>query len=305
MSGTGITSILTRRVFLKGAAAGAAGVAFGRAPVCSLAAQDQGEPKPTVRDKLWIFACPAGTDNDPTNRYGLPGMSRMTPAEGAFYLDVPNLLMIRAGGKPPMPSDQYAIPLKPLKRVVWSLTGSGGKTSEEAREDALRLAHRFPNIVGFIMDDFFHRDGSGQLSPEQLADLRKRFTIRGRKMDLYVVWYTHQLDLPVGEHLKYCDKITLWTWNSKDLQNLEDNFKRLEQLAPDHGKLLGCYTWDYPNKQTVPLELMKKQCELGLRWLREDRIEGIIFLANTTGDFEVPAWEFARQWIAKVGDQPL
>ena len=50
---------------------------------------------------------------------------------------------------------------------------------------------------------------------------------------------------------------------------------------------------------------MKKQCELGLRWLREGRIEGIIFLANTTGDFEVPAWEFARQWIAKVGNQPL
>lgn len=305
MSDTESSSASSRRLFLTSAAAGAMGLAASHAPQSSLAAKKHASVDSTVRDKLWIFTCPAGTDNDPTNRYGLPGISRMTPAEGAFYLDVPNLLMIRAGGKPSIPSDQYAIPFKPLKRVVWSITGSGGTTSEEAREDAIRLAHRFPNFEGFIMDDFFHSEGAGQLAPEQLQQLRNRFTIRGRKMDLYVVLYTHQLDWPVDEHLQYCDKITLWTWNSKDLENLEENFERLTTLAPDHGKLLGCYTWDYPNKQSVPLDLMQEQCELGLRWLREGRIEGIIFLANTTGDFEVPAWEFARQWIAKVGDQRL
>jgi len=305
MSDTRMPSKGSRRLFLKGAAAGAAGFASRCAVAYAAAERDLESADATVRDRLWIFTCPAGTDNDPTNRYGLPGISRMTPAEGAFYLNVPNLLMIRASGKPPMPSDQYAIPFKPLRRVVWSITGSGGTTSEEAREDAIRLAHRFPNIVGFIMDDFFHGEGAGQFSPDQLQTLRKRFVIDGRTMDLYVVLYTHQLNWPVGEHLKHCDKITLWTWNSKDLKNLEQNFARLERLAPDHGKLLGCYTWDYPNKQSVPLDLMEKQCQLGLRWLREGRIEGIIFLANTTGDFEVPAWEFARDWIEKVGDEHL
>ena len=229
----------------------------------------------------------------------------MTPAEGAFYLGVPNLMMIRAAGKPPIPSDQYAIPFRPLKRVLWSLTGSGGTTDEAVREDALRLAGRFPNIVGFIMDDFFHRDGSGNLSVEQLRELRKRFVVNGRKLDLYVVVYTHMMHLPIREHLKYCDKITLWTWNANDLKDLEENFGRLEKLAPDHGKLLGCYTWDYPNKRPVPMDLMKKQCEIGLRWLRQGRIEGMIFLANTTGDLELETWEYARKWIAENGDKPL
>ncbi len=299
----------TRRRFLLGTAA--AGVALGGELLDAGQEERRKEEKTTVRDRLWLFACPAGTDNGPKNRWGLPGMSRMTPAEGAFYLNVPNLMMVRAQDQftkkdlPPLPQDQYAIALRPLKRVAWSITGSGGKTSEAAREDTLRLAGKFPNITGFIMDDFFKRDGSGQLSVEQLAALRKRFVIGGRKRDLHVVLYTHQLELPVGKLLAYCDKITLWTWHAKELIDLEKNFERLEKLAPKHGKLLGCYTWDYPNKRPVPMEMMRKQCELGLKWLRQGRIEGMVFLANTTGDFDVEAWQYARKWIAQVGDQPL
>jgi len=229
----------------------------------------------------------------------------MTPAEGAYYLGVPNLLMIRWNGQPPIPFDQHAIALRSLKRVVWSLVGSGGKTGEEEREHALKLAARFPNITGFIMDDFFHRDGSGQLSPEELKDLKARLTIAGRKRDLYVVLYDHQLDAPVRKHLAYCDKITFWTWRSENLKNLEQNFHHLERLAPDHAKLLGCYMWDFGNKSPMPLDRMQKQCELGLHWLRQGRIEGMIFLANTVADLELEAVEWTRKWIAEVGDSTL
>ena len=255
----------------------------------------------TVRDRLWIFTVVAGGDNE---SWGLPRPSRMTPAEGAFYLGVPNLLLIRSQGRPPMPFDQFAIPLRPLKRLVWSLVGSGGKTAAEERDHALDLARRFPNVVGFIMDDFFRPDGSGALSPDELGALRERLVIDGRRRDLYVVLYSHQLGLPVGGHLALCDKITFWTWHSEDLASLEANFERLEALAPDHGKLLGCYLWDYGNKAEMPLDRMKRQCELGLRWLREGRLEGLIFLANTVCDLELDAVEWTRRWIAEVGTQP-
>jgi len=230
----------------------------------------------------------------------------MTPAEAAFYLDIPNLFFIRSGGIPPLDMfDQYAISFRPLKRVIWSLVGAGGKTAEDERKRALELAGRFPNITGFIMDDFFHKDGSGSLSPDELNELRKQLVINGRKRDLYVVVYQHQLELPIQKHLQYCDKITFWTWWSERLTDLEEDFERLEKLAPDHGKLLGCYMWDYPNRAAVPLERMKHQCKLAQRWLGEGRIEGMIFLGSTICDLELEVVEWVRRWIAEVGEQPI
>jgi hypothetical protein len=155
------------------------------------------------------------------------------------------------------------------------------------------------------MDDFFNRDGSGRLSVEELKALRDQLVIAGRRRDLYVVLYSHQLELPVGPSLAYCDKITFWTWRSEDLEHLEENFRRLEELAPDHGKLLGCYMWDFGNRAPMPMERMKKQCDLGLRWLREGRIEGMVFLANTVADLDLESVEWTRTWIAAVGGHPL
>ena len=65
------------------------------------------------------------------------------------------------------------------------------------------------------------------------------------------------------------------------------------------------YIWDYPNRRPVPLDLMRHQCELGLKWLKEKRIQEMIFLANTVLDIGAPGGEFARSWIAKVGREPL
>jgi hypothetical protein len=294
-----------RRHFFR-VAAGAAAISV--CPGVGTRADDratQDGERPTVRDRLWIFTCHAGADNAEWNDWGLPGKSRMTPAEGAYYLGVPNLMLIRSHGIPAPPFDQYALALRPLKRVVWSLVGSGGKTSQEEEKHALPLPARFPNITGFIMDDFFHRDSTGALTLEELDRLRQRLVIAGKRRDLYVVVYTHMLAPTMRPFLKYCDKVTLWTWRSEDLDHLEANFARLEKLAPDHGKLLGCYMWDFGNKAPMPVARMKKQCELGLAWLREGRVEGIIFLANTVADLELNAVEWTRQWIAKVADSPL
>lgn len=104
-------------------------------------------------DRLWIFTVDAGTNNRPTTAFPArnakyhiedyaPGGSRMTPAEGAFRLGVPNLQFIRINNKPPLPDDepgrkktsfeQYGISFQPLNRVVWSMDIEGllaGKSS--------------------------------------------------------------------------------------------------------------------------------------------------------------------------------
>jgi hypothetical protein len=233
----------------------------------------------------------------------------MTPAEGALYLGVPNLLMLRYRDRPEPPFDQYALPFRALERVVWSTVGSSGATYDEERSHVYELAARTPNITGVIMDDFFRGFSAGKvagaLSLDELRAERGRLAVPGRRLDLWVVLYDHQLDWPVRDHLELCDTVTFWTWTSGALTNLERNFEAVQKLAPAPAKVLGCYMWDYGEKKPMSVGLMEMQCERGLEWLREGRIEGMIFLASCICDLDLEAVEWTRRWIAAVGDERI
>ena len=259
-----------------------------------------------VRDHLWIWGHEAGSHNQGWN---LPAPSRMTPLEGACYLGVPNLIMVRYEGKPALPFDQYALALRPLKRIYWSTVGAGGENSAEERAHVLALAARFPNIVGLFMDDFFHNPDhtgdAGVLPVEQIRALKQEMRLPDRTLSLGVTLYTHQLGMPLEPYLALCDQVSLWTWRAADLRDMEANFARLETLAPDSGKLLGLYMWDYGTHRPMPVDLMERQCETGLTWLRQGRIDGMIFLASCICDLELAAVEWSRAWIARVGELSL
>lgn len=263
----------------------------------------------------------------------------MTPAESAFWLDVPNLLFIREHEIPPLPNrerwraktsfEQYAISFQPLDRVVWSVVGSGGKGGMKELAPVLDLAKKFPNFTGIYLDDFIidkKRQADGRvvgrpaLKPDELNRAREQMKAVGRPMETWITLYTHEVnparkvtspgfkgcDPPLADFLDLFDVLTLWTWNSDELPHLEENLVALEKIAPKKARIaLGLYIWDYQNAKPVPVELMKHQCELGLKWLKEGRIHELIFLANTVLDVGLPSAEFSRQWIAKVGKEPL
>jgi hypothetical protein len=113
----------TRRRLLAVAAAGLAGCRLGSPALAETPAAAGG----TVRDRLWIFTCAANSDFPHIGR-----RSVMTPAEGAFYLGVPNIIMVQSSesearyGRLEPPFAPYTVALRPLKRVVWSVVGSGG-----------------------------------------------------------------------------------------------------------------------------------------------------------------------------------
>ncbi len=254
-----------------------------------------------VRDKFWLWAHEAGSY---TGEHGLPGVSRITPAEAASYLGIPNLIMVRYAGRPQPPFDQLADSFRPIKQVVWSIVGARGESSQRDLADVLDLAARFPNITGVIMDDFFGAadDGGRRVAMplDTLHDVRSSLVAGGRRLDLWVVLYTEQLDEPVSQHLQLCGKVTLWTWQAEQLRDLERNFARLQLLAPTMGKLLGCYMWDFAAARPMPLDLMQHQCELGLRWLKDGAIEGMIFLASSICDLELEAVEWTRRLIKQI-----
>jgi hypothetical protein len=260
----------------------------------------------TVRDHLWIWGHEAGSHN---HGWGLPKPSRMTPLEGAVYLGVPNMIMVRYEGKPTMPYDQYALALRPLKGIYWSTVGAGGESSASERKHVLELAARFPNIVGLFMDDFFrtpqHAGDLGVLSVDQIAAMKDEMCVVGRPLTLGVTLYTHQLDMPLGPYLALCDHVSLWTWEGPQLADMQANMAKLEKLAPKSKKLLGLYMWDYGLHKPMPVDLMQAQAETGLRWLKEGRIDGMILLASCICDLGLDAVEWTRRWVAQVGEVGL
>jgi hypothetical protein len=143
-------------------------------------------------------------------------------------------------------------------------------------------------------------------SLKALQRLRQRLDALPRRLDLWVVLYTHEFDLPaLREHLALCAVVTLWTWRAQDLAKLTESFARFEQVTGDRRKVLGCYMWDYGAGQPMPVAAMEAQCEQGLKWLREGRIEGMIFLASCICDLELDAVEWTRRWIAAHRDEKL
>jgi hypothetical protein len=263
----------------------------------------------SVRDHLWLWGHQEGSHN---GAYGLPGDSRMTPAEAAFYLGIPNMMMVCYGGQPEPPFEQYAKSLQPLKRLIWSVVGdeSSKRNDEESDLEAvLSLAKNQDNVVGGILDDFFFNEPkSGELSRYDLPELlrfRENLHSAPRPLDLWVVLYNQLLELPVEEHLAACDGVTFWTWTADQLANLEQNFSRAENLIGNKRKMLGCYLWDFGRDKEMPLELMQRQCETGLRWLHEGRIEGMVFLASCICDLNIEAVEWTRDWITRVGEIEL
>ena len=197
------------------------------------------------------------------------------------------------------------LPFPSLKQVTWSIVGSGGQVEGDELQRVLDLAERHPNVTGVYLDDFMRKDGRGALGVDDLANIRPRLNVAGRRLDLWVVLYVKQLDLPVSPYLEFCDVVNLWTWNSEDLQDLEQNLERLEAVNPGGRVSLGCYLWDFHNQRPVSIPKMEHQCELGLRWLREGRIETIVFLANTTCDIGIDSAPWTQAWIRKVGDLTL
>ena len=207
---------------------------------------------------------------------------------------------------------------QPLDRVVWSVVGSGGEGGMKELPPVLDLAKKFPNITGVYLDDFIiggkkladgRTVGRPALQRGEMKKAREQMKAVGRPMEVWVTLYTHEInparktaapgykecEPPLASFLDQFDVLTLWTWNSEEIPELEENLVALEKIAPKKARIaLGLYIWDFHNRKPVPVELMKHQCDLGLKWLKEGRISDMIFLANTVLDVGMPSAEFSR-----------
>ena len=72
-----------------------------------------------VRDSLWIWGHEAGSQSAENceGQWGPIGPSRVTPAEAAHYMGIPNCIMVVYRNRPAPPFDQEALALDVIKAV--------------------------------------------------------------------------------------------------------------------------------------------------------------------------------------------
>ena len=58
--------------------------------------------------------------------------------------------------------------------------------------------------------------------------------------------------------------------------------------------------YDFPNAVPVPNDYMELQCELGLRLMKEGRLDGMVFETNSVMGCGLASEKWLREWIDRV-----
>lgn len=267
-----------------------------------------------LRNKLWIWGQTPGTHHSGAgvdDLYHVPGTNRMTALEGAVWFGIPNMFRVVSMGQPVPPYDQEAMVLDKLDKVVWSVVGdwSTERNNEQSDiEEVIKLAGKYDNFVGGVMDDFLNDIRIGIYPPERIKAMSERLhTALTKRLDYYLVFYAHELTEPKApEYLPFFDVVTFWNWRSEELEKLEDNINKLKSLMTDEKPIYcGCYMWDYGNKQPMSATRMKLQLDTYYKWLKEKKIDGIVFCSNCIADVGLEAVDYARKWIEEHAEEEI
>jgi len=304
--------MINRREFLKktSAAAGAGAVsAFGAmsAGCCCTRAAEVKYPayENNLRDRLWMWGHDPGAYDGPKGVYNIPLSAPLSMAEGIKNMGIPNVCVIRGGH----PDEKYRSQFKDVKRIAWNL-GSDQKSYNSLKDYVFGLRDIMPNMTGYYLDDFFHGKpkvetdpAPAALSQEQMKALYEETVAYKRRLDLAIVVYTSQIGPWIKPVMQYVDTVSLWIWNGSDIQKLEANFKKYRALVPDKPTLLGIYMWDFGGKKELSKEFMAMQLDHAYKLYKEGQIEGLIFHCSPLGNKGLAAVDYARDWIAKYGNE--
>lgn len=261
-----------------------------------------------LREKLWLWGHGRQCENiegQPLNLRGRPGIGRLNCAEAAREMGIPNIcrIVIEPAEKPPY--DEELRTSSDMENIVWSVLGCGKIDARCEVETILENAKKYPNITGGIMDDFFPNTNHQKTkiyTPEVLKNMRSRLhTEAGRKLDLWVVVYRWDFEyenFSIKPYLDECDVATIWTYNPQELVNLEDTYKKMRSVwGYDRPLYAGCYMWSFAEKKPISSELMKLQLDTYYKWIKEGKIDGIIFCHNYLVDLDIEAVHYTKQWI--------
>lgn len=246
----------------------------------------------TMRSKIWAWAHEVNAHH---GAFGISMESKATPAEGARAFHAGSVLMLMP------PSEEQAAQVTGFDQVIWRITSDTGFDFSKSIDTVKALAGKHNNIKGVIIDDLTSTEIGRGMTPEHLAKVREQARSGDVTLELWGVLYTMNFGIPqIGEYMSNLDVVTFWTWEAKDLVDLEANYAKGERVVNGKPIVLGIYVYDFGGYRQMPMDMMRYQCDTALKMLKEGRTKGVILLATCDSDYPIPAVDYAKKWTAEV-----
>ena len=270
-----------------------------------------------LRECLWIWGQDVMShQNVSANKsWKVPDGNTLDAVAGAEYLGVPNIFRVVMNGKPFPPFDAESEKMKNNSKVIWSALGDASSLRNDDTsdvEEVIRQAEKYSNVIGAVFDDFFRRGTAedprwARYSLDEVRKIRSLLhSSLARKLDLWVVWYKKGLVWPVEEYLKEFDGITYWNMRTAaERFSLRADLDKMLSMTPGKKHMAGCYIWNYGEGKALTVEEINFELEVYREYLKNGKIDGIIFCSNCCADVGGAAVDHLRQWIKNHGDEDV
>lgn len=180
----------------------------------------------TIHDLLWVWGNPEMTK---PGDHTVATFAEASPVQRAQLLGVPNILMAGHG----LPNDnadseRLTRTVARASRLVWEI--GADETSAEPRgfayerriAQARRLAQKYPQLEGVLLDDLSSLGIDCGFKPEHIRHVRELLGDTHDRVKVWGVIYTMNLDRGnITDYFRELDVINLWIWHAKDIPMLE------------------------------------------------------------------------------------
>ena len=260
-----------------------------------------------LKDKLWLWGHPEGKYN---NDFGNREISRMSPLEGALYLDCTGIFMVPVDTV--VNRRQYLKSFKPMDRVGWDVlrtfdgdAENGAGANPELVYQLIEDAKEFKNITCAVFDDFAIGKRYTLFPIENMYKVRDILhNNEVRPLDMWMVLYSHEFGeneeddkqfLPYAEAF---DGIIMWTWEEKEIVKFEEKFKLFKEITKNKKRMLGLYLYNFGEHKKATGEAVIWQLNRYYELLKAGEVEGIVLHTNTMADLEHESYDVCLKWLA-------
>ena len=114
------------------------------------------------------------------------------------------------------------------------------------------------------------------------------------------MFYDTDLSKPISDKAREFDVTTYWNWFGESLYTLDEDVKKMREIAGGGRIMLGMYMFDYGNKKPYSDDDMKMQIEKMQKKLEDGEIEGIILCSNCIADIGLSAVDITKKWLDEL-----